>query len=53
MTNSKEKISAICDYDEAFTRREMYEETNFCIKCFSTTCPYHIEAITDKEIQKR
>lgn len=37
----------LCDWDEAFTCREMYEETNFCISCYKLDCPYHIKAVAD------
>lgn len=28
-------MDKICDYDEAFTRREMYEETGRCLDCLA------------------
>ena len=30
-----------CDYDEAFTRREIYEETNWCENCCHIGCLYN------------
>ena len=34
------------DYDEAFTRREMYEETGRCLNCkVNPDCPMHIRAV--------
>ena len=30
-----------CDYDEAFTRREIYEETNWCENCCHIGCIYN------------
>lgn len=41
----KVKINFLmCDYDEAFTRTEMYEETNLCINCKYILCPSHLLA---------
>lgn len=38
----------ICDYDEGFTRREMYEETGRCLRCMvNPKCPYHIKAVKE------
>lgn len=47
MQNEREQMDKLCDYDEAFTRKEIYEETNFCIKCKYNSCPYHIKAIKE------
>lgn len=39
----------ICDYDEGFTRREMYEETGRCLRCMvNPKCPYHIKAVKEE-----
>ena len=42
----------LCDWDEAFTGREMFEETNFCVNCYKLDCPYHIKAVIDAEENK-
>ena len=42
-------MTRICDYDEAFTRQEMYEETGHCLKCKANPkCPMHIKAIEEE-----
>ena len=42
-------MTKMCDYDEAFTRREMYEETGRCLKCKANPkCPMHIKAIEEE-----
>ena len=42
-------MARICDYDEAFTRQEMYEETGHCLKCKANPkCPMHIKAIEEE-----
>lgn len=48
MSDLISREASICDWDEGFTRKEMYEETNFCVKCFNKKCPYHIKAKTNK-----
>lgn len=41
-------MDKICDYDEAFTRREMYEETGRCLDCLANpNCPMHIKALME------
>lgn len=41
-------MDKICDYDEAFTRREMYEETGHCLDCLANpNCPMHIKALLE------
>lgn len=43
------KVDKICDYDEAFTRQEMFEETRFCLRCRANPkCPMHIKAIEEE-----
>lgn len=45
--------SQICDYDEAFTRREMYDETGMCKHCKYVLCPSHLLAtIRENEKEK-
>lgn len=42
-------LDRICDYDEAFTRQEMFEETGFCLRCKANPkCPMHIKAIEEE-----
>lgn len=42
-------MTRICDYDEAFNRQEMYEETGYCLKCKANPkCPMHIKAIEEE-----
>lgn len=42
-------MDKICDYDEAFTRQEMFEETGFCLRCRANPkCPMHIRAIEEE-----
>jgi hypothetical protein len=42
-------MTKMCDYDEAFTRQEMYEETGKCLKCkVNPKCPMHIKAIEEE-----
>ena len=42
-------MTKMCDYDEAFTRQEMYEETGKCLKCEANPkCPMHIKAIEEE-----
>ena len=42
-------MTKMCDYDEAFTRWEMYEETGLCLKCKANPkCPMHIKAIEEE-----
>lgn len=42
-------MTKMCDYDEAFTRREMYEETGQCLNCkVNPNCPMHIRAVEKK-----
>ena len=42
-------MTKMCDYDEAFTRLEMYEETGKCLKCkVNPKCPMHIKAIEEE-----
>ena len=42
-------MTKMCDYDEAFTRLEMYEETGFCLKCTANpNCPMHKRAIEEE-----
>ena len=39
-------MTKMCDYDEAFTRLEMYEETGRCLNCkVNPNCPMHIRAV--------
>ena len=39
-------MTKMCDYDEAFTRQEMYEETGRCLNCkVNPNCPMHIRAV--------
>ena len=33
------KLNTICPYDEAFTVKEMLEETGRCLHCFVRQCP--------------
>lgn len=30
-----------CDIDEGFTRREIYDETNWCLTCVYIDCKYN------------
>ena len=41
----------LCIYDEAFTIKEMLEETNMCVKCGIAKCSYHgkTKANSDKD----
>ena len=42
-------MTKMCDYDEAFTRQEMYEETGQCLKCkVNSKCPMHIKAVEEE-----
>lgn len=42
-------MDRICDYDEGFTKQEMFEETGFCLKCKANSkCPMHIRAIEEE-----
>ena len=42
-------MTKMCDYDEAFTRQELYEETEKCLKCNANPkCPMHIKAIEEE-----
>ena len=42
-------MTKMCDYDEAFTSWEMYEETGHCLKCKANPkCPMHIKAIEEE-----
>ena len=42
--------SRLCPYDEAFTIREMMEETGRCKHCFVPQCPLNTLDITRKDI---
>ena len=42
-------VDRFCDYDEAFTRQEMFEETGLCLRCKANPkCPMHIKAIEEE-----
>ena len=36
----KRDESMMCWYDEGFTQREIYDETNWCRKCCHEQCQY-------------
>ena len=43
-------MDKFCDLDEAFTRKEMYEETKRCVRCEANPeCPYHKKALEEQE----
>lgn len=46
-------MDKICDYDEAFTRREMYEETGRCLDCLATWAKNHMGWARAKKSNKR
>ncbi len=42
-------MDRICDYDAAFSRQEMFEETGRCLNCKTNPkCPMHIRAIEEE-----
>lgn len=46
-------MTRMCDYDKAFTRWEMYEETGKCLECEANPkCPMHIKAVEEEYVVK-
>lgn len=41
------ELNGICPYDEAFTVKEMLEETGRCNRCFVPQCPINTLRLDD------